>query len=184
MLDGPLIHVNDPLSDPLDFEDPTTNQALQEEKQADDFGYFLAEAVFHNLHDPVGVKIRDLMRASWHDSPGMLEWLNIVETEKRFPTKKEVADRIGQNPAVFHARHWKPRWKTFLLDLRSKTTLLKALQDRAADAGLNWTPENLLKSDPDSLLAPVPGRSKPRAAMFHQVLASRLTQRFVLSRSW
>jgi hypothetical protein len=147
----------------------------------DAFGEFLAETVFRNLHNPVGVKVRDLMRSSWHNSPPMLQWLDIVETEHRYPTQKEVAEKAGIGPSPFRARHWAPRWKKFMLDLRRQPTLLKALKNEALEDGIVWDDSSLHEMDPDSLLTSRSDRPRPRSASMKSIrrsLVARYLQRW------
>jgi len=130
----------------------------------DAFGEFLAEIVFKDLHDPLGVKIRDLMRATWHSSPPMLIWLDTVENEHRFPTKRETAEKAGMTPGAFGASHWIPRWKKFLAELKTRRNIQDDLADRAREEGIAWSPEQVTELDPDDLMTTKTYRMKPRSA--------------------
>lgn len=174
--EGEVMNIADPSYDP--------NALPGESYDAESFGEFLAEMVFHNLHDPLGMKVRDLMRATWIDDASMIAWLDIIEQERRFPTKKEVSERTGINPAVFQARHWVPRWKVFLKALRTKTVILNALQERARDEGITWDPDSVQDADPSSLLTPRSDRARPRAASLREVLVGRIASRFILGQNW
>jgi len=135
--------------------------------------------VFRHTHDPVGSKVRDLMRAAWHDSPPMLQWLSIVEGQHRYPTQKEVAEKAGIRPSPFHQRHWKPRWKKFLQALKSKPRLLTMMEEKASDYGIYWDASSLRGVDMDSLLSPRPDRPRPRAAANNQEQIKRVASRYI-----
>jgi len=162
----------------------------------DEFGEFLAEVVFRHPHDPVGSKVRDLMRAAWHDSPPMLLWLSTVEKEhryltpkdlakaiqekrRRYPTQKDVAEQSNITPSAFHQRHWKPRWKKFLQALKSRHSLLTQMEEKASEYGVYWDASFLRSVDMDSLLSPRPDRPHPRAATNNQEQIKRVASRYI-----
>jgi hypothetical protein len=120
---------------------PEIERDLHEEPaEADDLAQYLFPIVFMTPGDPLGTKIRAVMRAAWHDSPPMLLWLDIVEQEHRFPTQTEVADKAGllseaykakwRGSGVFNSQHWKPRWQKFYSVLWKDRRLMNALRDR------------------------------------------------------
>jgi len=137
----------------MDIPD-TREESISAPSDSVEIGHLLAEVVFHNLHDPLGVAIRDVMRASWHDSEPMLLWLDIIENEHRFPTQKEVAQKAGMAPPAFQVNHWKKRWRKFFNDIRYKTSLIRRLQEAAVERGLFWDPKELATAEIETILAP------------------------------
>lgn len=146
-----------------------------------EFGEVLAEIVFRDLRNPLGVAIRNIMRASWHDSEPMLLWLTTLEKEHRYPTQKEIANKMGIAPSAFTANHWKKRWRKFFQDIRGKTSLLKNLQEAAEAEGLYWDPSELANAEIDTLLAPRSGRPRPRGASLQDQSFQRIITRFFSS---
>jgi hypothetical protein len=118
------------------------------------FADLLAEVIFKSSRDSVGIAVRDLMRATWHDSPPMLLWLKIVEDERRYPSLKEVADKVGMAPAAFRTRHWIPRWIKFQKAVKSNHALLQRIQDKASDWGLYWDTSEIETAEIESVLHP------------------------------
>lgn len=120
----------------------------------------LGEVVFKHLNLPLSKKIRALMKATWHDSPPMLKWLEIVEEEHRYPTAKEMGILFGANPdkpgqgAVFLSRHWKPRWAKFFKVFWSRPKLLEEIEIYLAKQGIQWEMNKPRDIEMDSLLKP------------------------------
>ena len=129
----------------------------------------------------LGQRVRDLMRASWEGSDPMILWLDILEQEHRYPKQNEIAQKSGINPAAFNARHWKPRWKKFFMDLRSASSLLHAIQKMAVEEGIDWDPSDLMHLDPEELL---PSRSDRPKTSFRQTMVNRIASRYVLHLEW
>lgn len=137
-----------------------------------DFGDAMTVIFFHSHGDTLSLKLRNLMRASWAESPPMLRWLQIVEDENRWPQGKEIADEFGIG-AGFISNHWKPRWKKFLKELWRRKDLMGQLEDRMDRMGVVWNPK---MPEGDQFLELLRRRDKPKTASSD---VTRLTDRFL-----
>ena len=66
----------------------------------------LNEIFFKDLHDPLGKKIRSLMRDTWKGSAPMLLWLDSIEAGHKPLTQSQLAAELGIQPGSIGARHW------------------------------------------------------------------------------
>lgn len=100
--------------------------------------------IFRDRTDPLGVKVRKLMRNSWKDTPqakAMDLWLDAFETSGRFPRKLDVAQAAGYAQAVSFSKAWKTAWSRFFTELWKNTNLIQQLQDRFEEEGVAWIPK-------------------------------------------
>jgi len=117
-------------------------------------GDFLLEIIFRQPQDSLGRKIRDFMRKTWagtgRTEEVMNTWLDIVETEKRIPPKKEVAQRAGVLPQDLSQKYWPRAWRRVFDALWANQSLQAQLQKRYEMEGLPWFQQ---RPDPEILFS-------------------------------
>jgi len=117
-----------------------------------DFGEAMAYLVWKDKNNPIGRKLRALMRKVWSDSEPMLIWLDMVEKTGKFPDKKDVAQAAGIANSGFVSKHWKKRWMKLVDTLWRDKRLLSEMKDLFQGHGLEWGGEKPSYGDVEKAL--------------------------------
>lgn len=151
----------------------------QELEIADDPGeqqqasIYLADLIFWQLRDPLGQKIRNLMRKSWagtgRTQDVMDTWLDIIEQQGRIPKRSEVAQILGIPKQDVSSKYWKKGWKLFFDALWRDSRLINELQTRFE---VNQIPWFMRKPDWDEVMP-----KKTRKAS--DIMVERVTTRWM-----
>jgi hypothetical protein len=104
----------------------------------------LVNVVFRDRNDSLGKKIRRLMRISWADTPqqkAMDLWLDAFESTGRFPRKQDISEAAGYAQPISFSKAWKVAWTKFFKELWKSTNIIKELEQRFEDEGVEWIPK-------------------------------------------
>jgi len=108
---------------------------LENPESSYDAGDYLLEIIMYELNDPIGGKIRKLMREVWGNSgpPGkvMLVWLDYVEKGRPAKNPKELAVLAGiSDSLLYQKKYWERGWRSFMKALWGDHSLLRDLEFR------------------------------------------------------